>query len=36
VTITRFIRHEIDPFQRDTFREYADNWSRIILAAAGI
>jgi hypothetical protein len=28
--ITCFIRYEIDPFQRDAFREYAENWGRII------
>ena len=28
--ITCFIRYEIDPFQRAAFREYADNWARII------
>jgi hypothetical protein len=28
--ITCFIRYEIDPVQRDAFREYAENWGRII------
>jgi hypothetical protein len=28
--ITCFIRYEIDPIQRDAFREYAENWGRII------
>jgi hypothetical protein len=28
--ITCFIRYQIDPFQRDAFREYAENWGRII------
>ncbi len=27
MTITCFIRSEIDPFQRDSFREYAENWA---------
>lgn len=30
MTITCFIRYEIDPFQRDAFKAYADNWGRII------
>ncbi len=30
MTITCFIRYEIDPFQLDAFREYANNWRRII------
>ena len=30
MTITCFIRYEIDPFQLDAFREYASNWRRII------
>jgi hypothetical protein len=33
--ITCFIRYEIDPFQRDAFKEYADNWSRIIPRCGG-
>lgn len=33
--ITCFIRYEIDPFQRDAFREYADNWGRIIPRCGG-
>ena len=28
--ITCVIRYEIDPFQRDAFNEYAENWGRII------
>jgi hypothetical protein len=32
MTITCFIRYEIDPFQREAFREYAENWGRIIPA----
>jgi hypothetical protein len=33
--ITCFIRYEIDPFQRDEFRVYAENWSRIIPRCGG-
>ncbi|HKO68336.1 MAG TPA: NIPSNAP family protein [Burkholderiaceae bacterium] len=33
--ITCFIRYEIDPFQRTTFSEYADNWARIIPRCGG-
>ena len=33
--IACFIRYEIDPFQRDAFREYADNWVRIIPRCGG-
>ena len=33
--ITCFIRYEIDPFQRDDFKKYADNWSRIIPRCGG-
>ena len=28
--ITCFIRYQIDPFQRDEFQKYAENWARII------
>lgn len=28
--ITCFIRYQIDPFQRDAFKTYAENWGRII------
>ena len=28
--ITCFIRYQIDPFQRDAFEIYAQNWGRII------
>jgi len=35
MTITCFIRYEIDPFQRDAFREYAENWGRIITRCGG-
>ena len=33
--VTCFIRYEIDPFQRDAFAEYADNWARIIPRCGG-
>lgn len=33
--ITCFIRYQIDPFQRDAFKEYADNWGRIIPRCGG-
>lgn len=35
MTITCFIRYEIDPFQRENFKEYADNWGRIIPRCGG-
>lgn len=35
MTITCFIRYRIDPFQRDAFREYAENWGRIIPRCGG-
>ncbi len=35
MTITCFIRYEIDPFQRDAFRTYAENWARIIPRCGG-
>ena len=35
MSITCFIRYEIDPFQRDAFREYAENWGRIIPRCGG-
>jgi len=35
MTITCFIRYQIDPFQRDAFREYAANWGRIIPRCGG-
>jgi hypothetical protein len=35
MAITCFIRYQIDPFQRDAFREYADNWGRIIPRCGG-
>jgi hypothetical protein len=33
--ITCFIRYEIDPWQRAAFREYAENWGRIIPRCGG-
>jgi hypothetical protein len=33
--ITCFIRYEIDPFQREQFRRYAENWGRIIPRCGG-
>jgi hypothetical protein len=35
MAITCFIRYQIDPFQRDAFKEYADNWGRIIPRCGG-
>jgi hypothetical protein len=35
MTITCFIRYQIDPFQRDEFRKYAENWGRIIPRCGG-
>lgn len=35
MTITCFIRYEIDPFQHHAFKEYAENWSRIIPRCGG-
>ena len=33
--ITCFIRYEIDPFQRDQFKQYAETWGRIIPRCGG-
>ncbi|MBW8815510.1 MAG: NIPSNAP family protein [Caulobacterales bacterium] len=33
--ITCFIRYQIDPFQRDAFRAYAEAWGRIIPRCGG-
>jgi NIPSNAP len=33
--ITCFIRYQIDPFQRDGFQKYAENWGRIIPRCGG-
>ena len=35
VTITCVIRYEIDPYQRDAFKQYAENWGRIIPRCGG-
>lgn len=33
--ITCFIRYEIDPFQREAFRRYAQEWLRVIPRLGG-
>lgn len=33
--VTCLIRYEIDPFQRDAFKKYAENWGRIIPRCGG-
>ena len=33
--LTCVIRYEIDPYQRDAFKEYAQNWGRIIPRCGG-
>src|SRR5881398_2286063 len=33
--MTCFIRYQIDPFQRDAFRAYAEAWGRIIPRCGG-
>jgi hypothetical protein len=33
--ITCIIRYQIDPFQRDAFKKYAENWGRIIPRCGG-
>ena len=35
MAITCFIRYQIDPFQRDIFRAYAEAWGRIIPRCGG-
>jgi len=35
MTITCLIRYEIDPHQREAFKEYAENWGRIIPRCGG-
>jgi hypothetical protein len=35
MTITCFIRYQIDPFQREAFNEYAQHWGRIIPRCGG-
>lgn len=33
--ITCFIRYQIDPFQRDEFKKYAEAWGRVIPRCGG-
>ena len=33
--VTCFIRYQIDPYQREAFKEYARNWGRIIPRCGG-
>jgi hypothetical protein len=35
MTLTCFIRYQIDPLQRDAFQHYAQNWGRIIPRCCG-
>ena len=35
VKIVCFIRYQIDPFQREEFKKYAENWGRIIPRSGG-
>jgi len=35
VTILCVIRYQIDPFQQDAFKKYAENWGRIIPRCGG-
>jgi len=35
MSIACLIRYQLDPFQRDTFRRYAENWTRIIPRCGG-
>jgi hypothetical protein len=35
MTVICVIRYEIDPFQRDAFKEYAEHWGRIIPRCGG-
>jgi hypothetical protein len=35
MTITCIIRYEINPFQRDEFKKYAENWAHIIPRCGG-
>ena len=35
MTIMCVIRYQIDPFQRDAFKKYAENWGRIIPRCGG-
>lgn len=35
MSIVCVIRYQIDPFQRDAFRKYAENWGRVIPRCGG-
>jgi hypothetical protein len=35
MTMTCVIRYQIDPFQRDEFKKYAESWGRIIPRCGG-
>jgi hypothetical protein len=35
MTLTCFIRYEIDPFKRELFRQYAEAWARVIPRCGG-
>jgi hypothetical protein len=35
VKIACFIRYQIDPFQKDAFKQYAENWARLIPRCGG-
>lgn len=35
MTVTCFIRYQIDSFQRDAFKQYSENWGRIIPRCGG-
>jgi NIPSNAP len=35
MTLTCFIRYELDPFQREAFKTYAERWARIIPRCGG-
>ena len=35
MTIICFIRYQIDPFQREAFKKYAENWGHIIPRCGG-
>jgi hypothetical protein len=35
MTITCVIRYQIDPFQKEAFQKYAENWGRIIPRCGG-
>jgi hypothetical protein len=35
MTVTCIIRYQIDPFQREAFKTYAENWGRIIPRCGG-